>query len=157
MTKPRHLFPLVIVLLLTVGIFHRSLSQTTLQTPATATLQGDPNHPAHAAHWLDTHLYFGLGPDGPTGKGIRETAWREFLDHEVTPRFPAGLSVIDVYGQWQGAGKTAPDRERSKLLIIDYPDTPENATRIEAIRAAWKQRTHAQSVLKVSEPADVSF
>ena len=65
--------------------------------------------------------------------------------------------VVDVYGQWQGKNQQTPERIRSKMLIIDYPQTPENAARIEAIRAAWKQKTGDQSVLKVTQPADVSF
>ena len=102
-----------------------------------------------------------IGPADTPDRGVSEAAWRDFLDKEVTPRFPSGLSVIDVYGQWQGAQQAAeskpPSRERSKMLVIDYPATTENAAKIEAIRAAWKQRTHAQSVLKVTQPADVSF
>jgi hypothetical protein len=90
-------------------------------------------------------------------KGVSDAAWRDFLDKEVTPRFPSGLSVIDIYGQWQGKQMKSPDRERSKLLVIDYPATLENDAKVEAIRVAWKQRTHAQSVLKVTQPADVSF
>jgi Protein of unknown function (DUF3574) len=128
----------------------------------TSTLQNDPAHPAQAHHWLDTRLYFGLGPADAPDKGITEAQWRDFLDHEVTPRFPAGLSVLDVYGQWQSKPtptqpNPTPRRIRSKLLIIDYPATPQNAARIEDIRTAWKQRTHDQSVLKVTQPADVSF
>jgi hypothetical protein len=41
--------------------------------------------------------------------------------------------------------------------VIDYPDTADNRDKIEAIRAAWKQRTGDQSVLRVTQPADVSF
>lgn len=125
--------------------------------PTTSTLHGDPAHPPAASGWVDTRLYFGLGPDGAADKGVRAEAWRDFLDQEVTPRFPSGLSVIDVYGQWQGKQMTSPDRERSKLLIVDYPNTEENRERIEAIRLAWKKRTGAQSVLKVTQPADISF
>jgi hypothetical protein len=121
------------------------------------TLTGDPAHPGHTAGWVDTKLYFGLGPASDTGKGISESAWRAFLDQEVTPRFPDGLSVIDVYGQWQGKGETAPERIRTKLLIIDYPDSAENRNKIEAIRSAWKKLTGDQSVMRVTEPADVSF
>jgi len=124
---------------------------------ASATLKGDPAHPAHGQHWVDTRLYFGLGPAGAPDKGVPEAAWRDFLDKEVTPRFPAGLSVIDVYGQWQGKQQKTPERIRTKLLIIDYPATAENTARIEAIRVAWKQKTGDQSVMKVTEPADVSF
>ena len=106
---------------------------------------------------MDTKLYFGLGPADHPEQGISEAQWRDFLDKQVTPRFPAGLSVVDVYGQWQGKNQTAPERLRSKMLIIDYPDTQENRDKIEAIRAAWKQKTGDQSVLRVTEPVDVSF
>ena len=88
------------------------------------TLNGDPAHPDRAhGHWVDTRLYFGLGPADQPGRGNRESRWREFLDREVTPRFPTGSSVADVYGQWQGKGQPAPERLRSKVLIIDYPDS----------------------------------
>jgi hypothetical protein len=126
------------------------------QQTAGATLHGDKAHPAHA-RWLDTRLYFGLGPAEESAKGVSEAAWRKFLDEEVTPRFPAGLSVADVYGQWQGRGEKGVERIRSKELIIDCPATAANAKKIEAIRAAWKQRTGDQSVMRVTEPADVSF
>jgi hypothetical protein len=106
---------------------------------------------------VDTRLYFGLGPADDSSKGVSEAAWRDFLDKEVTPRFPDGLSVLDVYGQWQGKTETAPERIRTKLLVIDYPDTPENRARVDQIRSAWKQRTGDESVMKVTESADVSF
>jgi hypothetical protein len=128
--------------------------------PATAvapTLAGDPAHPGQTTGWVDTKLYFGLGPADKPDEGISEARWREFLDREVTPRFPSGLSVVDVYGQWQGAKEPAPSRLRSKLLIIDYPDIKANRDKIEAIRAAWKKQTGDQSVLRVTQPADVSF
>ena len=121
------------------------------------TLSGDAAHPGHTQGWVDTKLYFGLGPADEPSKGISEAAWRDFLDKEVTPRFPAGLSVVDVYGQWLNKGASAPGRLRSKLLLIDYPDSEENRSKIDAIRAAWKQRTGDQSVLMVTAPADVSF
>jgi hypothetical protein len=121
------------------------------------TLAGDPAHPGETKGWVDTKLYFGLGPADSTEKGVSEAQWRDFLDKEVTPRFPDGLSVVDVYGQWQGKNQTTPERLRSKMLVIDYPDLPENRDKIEAIRAAWKQRTGDQSVLRVTELVDVSF
>lgn len=130
---------------------------TALAPSASSTLQGDAAHPAQTQGWVDTKLYFGLGPADQPERGISETQWRAFLDKEVTPRFPDGLSVIDVYGQWQGKQETTPERLHSKLLVIYYPDTPDNRGKIEAIRAAWKQRTGDQSVLRVTQPADVSF
>ena len=133
---------------------HRALAPSVAAAP---TLQGDPAHPGFTKSWVDTKLYFGLGPIDHPEVGISETDWRTFLDREVTSRFPDGLSVLDVYGQWQGKNQAAPERLRSKMLIIDYPDTAENRAKIEAIRAAWKQKTGDQSVMRVTEPADVSF
>jgi hypothetical protein len=146
-------------LVLALAMFPRVglLAQTAAQKPASATLKGDAGHPAHGQHWVETRLYFGLGPADAPEKGVSEGAWRDFLDKEVTLRFPAGLSVMDVYGQWQGKGEAVPERIRSKVLIIDYAATPANAAKIEAIRLAWKRMTGDQSVMKVTEAADVSF
>ncbi len=135
---------------------HRPLTGSTAAGTA-PTLSGDSAHPGRTAGWVDTRLYFGLGPaDHPEG-GVNEARWREFLDKEVTPRFPDGLSVADVYGQWLSKGQREPERLRSKVLIIDYQDSQENREKVDAIRAAWKKMTHDQSVMRVTEPADVSF
>ena len=106
---------------------------------------------------MDTRLYFGLGPADNPDKGVSEAQWRAFLDKEVTTRFPDGLSVVDVYGQWQGAKQTTPERLRSKMLIIDYPDSQANRDKIDGIRSAWKKMTGDQSVMRVTQAADVSF
>jgi hypothetical protein len=121
------------------------------------TLAGDAAHPGQTSGWVDTRLYFGLGPADNLDKGVSEAKWREFLDKEVTPRFPDGLSVVDVYGQWQGSKQHTPERLRSKMLIIDYPDTKENRDKVDAIRTAWKKLTGDQSVLRVTQQVDVSF
>jgi len=88
---------------------------------AAPTLQGDPAHPDVTKGWVDTRLYFGLGPFDEPGKGmgVSEAEWRLFLDREVTPRFSSGLSVLDVYGQWQGKNQASPERLRTKCLVLD--------------------------------------
>src|ERR1700730_14230168 len=133
---------------------HRSAAANPTTAP---TLTGDPAHPGVTQGWVDTKLYFGLGLAAHPDQGVTEARWREFLDQEVSPRFPDGLSVLDVNGQWQGKTQSTPERLRSKLLIIDYPDTQQNRDKIDAIRAAWKKLTGDQSVLRVTQPADVSF
>jgi hypothetical protein len=145
--------------LLTTAILLAGCQPRPVQTtPAAApTLQGDAAHPGTTQGWVRTELYFGLGPADHPEQGISEAQWRDFLDREVTPRFPGGLSVEDIYGQWLGKGKTTPERLRSKILIILYPGTEENRARIDAIRSAWKQETGDKSVLRVTQPADVSF
>ena len=152
--KLKQFLSIALLLALLIGVSYRSFSSQSAPSP---TLHGDAAHPAKTQGWVDTHLYFGLGPADAPEKGVSEAAWRDFLDKEVTSRFPAGLSVVDVYGQWQGKEEKVPERIRSKMLIIDYPGTADNDRRIEAIRAAWKQKTGDQSVMKVTQPADVSF
>ena len=124
---------------------------------AAPTLEGDAAHPGATQGWVRTELYFGLGPADHPEKGISEADWRDFVDREVSPRFPAGLSAADIYGQWLSQGKSEPSRLRSKVLILIYSGTEENRAKVEAIRAAWKQKTGHQSVLRVTQPADVSF
>ncbi len=150
----------LVAALLLAGAGPSSFAQSSVQHGDAAplsTLKGDAAHPARTHGWLDTKLYFGLGPADDANQGVSEAKWRSFLDKEVTSRFPAGLSVMDVYGQWLSKKTGSVERIRSKMLVIEYPATKENALRIEAIRAAWKQMTGDQSVLRVTEPADVSF
>lgn len=146
---------LVTLALVTAGCAHPPVAPAV--QAAAPTLTGDPAHPGQTQGWVDTRLIFGLGPADHPDQGISEADWRAFLDKEVTPRFPSGLSVVDLYGQWQGKQETVPRRLRSKMLIVYYADTQENRSKIDAIRAAWKQKTGDQSVLRVTGPVDVSF
>jgi hypothetical protein len=152
----RHFLLLSCFAAVSTGCVHRQPVPPSAASTA-PTLTNDPAHPGRTSGWVDTRLYFGLGPAEHLDQGISEARWREFLDREVTPRFPDGLSVLDVYGQWLSKGKTAPERLRSKVLIVDYPDTQENRDKIDAIRSAWKAITGDRSVLRVTQPADVSF
>jgi hypothetical protein len=85
------------------------------KTWISSTLHGDQAHPAKTLGWLDTELYFGLGPADDSAKGVSEQEWRAFLDKEVTPRFPSGLSVFEVYGQWRGKEEKVKTGDRSVL------------------------------------------
>jgi len=99
-------------------------------------------------------LFFGRNV-GWTGQ-VSDTDWRSFLGEEVTPRFPGGLSVSDVYGQWRSpAGAFV--RQNTKALFIVLAGRPDEQQRLELIRDAYKRRFHQQAVLLVEESACVSF
>ncbi len=130
--------------------------------PPTAALQGDAARPAEAAHWVRSELYFGVGVENGDSRrtqtdAIGEAQWRAFLDKEVTPRFPDGLTVFEAYGQWLFRGAPQPERLRTKVLVVLHEDTPQRRNDIEAIRLAWKQATHHQSVLWSRQAVEVSF
>jgi Protein of unknown function (DUF3574) len=146
------------LLLASLALLSPCAPQAHADAPAavTATLQGDAARP-EAAHWIRNELYFGVGTVDAPDDGISEIRWRAFLDREVTPRFPDGLTVLDAYGQWRDHPKDAPSRLRSKVLVILCEDTPANRALIDAIRSAYKAATHDKSVLLAIEHVDVSF
>ncbi len=154
-------FLLVSVLLLSSGCAAVGSRPAVASTP-TATLQGDALRPDQASGWVRSELYFGVGEE--SGAGQREQAdpisdvqWRAFLDKEVTPRFPDGLTVFDAYGQWLFRGDPEPNRLRTKVLVVLHEDSPQRRADIEAIRLAWKTATRHQSVLWSRQPVEVSF
>ncbi|HEX4549825.1 DUF3574 domain-containing protein [Pseudomonas sp.] len=123
---------------------------------ASSTLQGDATRPAQA-QWIRTELYFSVGTvDGKEG-AVSPARWREFLDKEVTSRFSDGFTVLDAYGQWRDHGAKEPERLSTKVIVILHENSPKNAANIEAIRLAYKRITGDLSVLRLSQPADVSF
>ncbi|MEQ6942510.1 DUF3574 domain-containing protein [Pseudomonas aeruginosa] len=107
--------------------------------------------------WLRTELYIAVEELKDNGRGISNADWMSFLHHQVAPRFPDGFSVFDAYGQWLGKNATEPSRLRSKVLVILHQDTPDERGKIESIRLTWKRMTGIESVLRVSQVAEVSF
>lgn len=107
--------------------------------------------------WVRTELYFGTTK--PDGSALTDEEWQDFLDEEITPRFPAGLTVLTGYGQFlNSSGVIA--QEGSIVLILFYPaDTVEESSpSIEEIRDAYEVAFEQESVLRVdSAPVCVSF
>ena len=77
------------------------------------------------------------------------------------PRGDAAVSRRPQRGRClRPVAEQRPDRAGAPALQDAHHRLPrhaENRARIDAIRAAWKQMTGDQSVLRVTEPADVSF
>ena len=96
-----------------------------------------------------SELLFGAG-------AVSETAWRNFLGKEVTPRFPEGLTAFEGYGQWKApSGKIA--KEHSRILLLWHTPDAKADTDIDAIRDAYKKQFHQLSVMRVDELDCVSF
>ena len=75
--------------------------------------------------------------------------WDAFLDAEITPRFPAGLTVVTGLGQYQNeSGEVV--QERSEVLILLYPeaDARESSALLEEIRDAYETQFEQNSVLR---------
>jgi hypothetical protein len=111
-----------------------------------------------AEPWVRTELFFGMAkPDGTT---VSNAEWETFLDTEITPRFPDGLTVLSGNGQWQGENDVIVE-ERSKIVILLYPReaVAESNAEIEEIRSAYERRFQQESVLRADDdrPVCTSF
>ncbi|MBL8190915.1 MAG: DUF3574 domain-containing protein [Acidobacteria bacterium] len=122
--------------------------------PVAKPVAGQPQKPA-VESWRRTELFFGCSkPDGST---ISEKQFQQFVSAEITPRFPSGLTVLPIRGQYLDATGTI-IKERSMQLILFYPASLRDAHRkIEEIRTAYKLAFQQESVLRVDTVATVSF
>jgi hypothetical protein len=118
----------------------------------------DASHPLFfdAAIQVRTELYFGLS--APGGMRISPMDWRDFLDSEISVRFPDGITVLSAQGMWQTGNPENPiDWEDTRLVIIVHPDDRRENQKISEIIELYKLQFQQQSVLRVSELASVSL
>jgi hypothetical protein len=103
---------------------------------------------------MEAQVFFG----DDIGGGVVVTAgqWLEFMDSEVTPRFPAGFTVVTTAGQWRRAdGAIA--RESGHELVIVFARTAAEEDKLNEIRNAYKRRFMQESVLLAEAPVCAGF
>jgi hypothetical protein len=101
--------------------------------------------PAPLKSALQFNLYFGR--ETANGGQVSEAEWAKFLADEVTPRFPDGLSVIDVAGQSrESSGRMA--REKTKLLVVVVFDAPAHLPKVQAVVDAYNKRYGQHGVFR---------
>lgn len=94
---------------------------------------------------VQVDLYFGR--DKPAGGEVSDAEWASFLAEQVTPRFPDGLSVLNVEGQTR-LPSGAVVRERTKLLVVVVFDAPAHHARVGEIVAAYNRRFGQHGVFR---------
>jgi hypothetical protein len=94
-----------------------------------------------------TELFFGSAK--PDGSEVTMEEFQQFLDDEITPRFPDGLTLLMGLGQFRGSSGVI-IQERSMLLILLYPVEVrrDSSVKIEEIREAYKKLFQQESVLR---------
>ncbi|MEW6211240.1 MAG: DUF3574 domain-containing protein [Acidobacteriota bacterium] len=120
-----------------------SVAATVTNRPQTI---GDP--------FIRTELFFGT--QKPDGTEVTGKQWKKFLNDEITPRFPDGLTVLTGSGQFRDStGEII--KETSRVLILLYPleTREESSLKIEQIREAYKRAFQQQSVLRADDPDPV--
>ncbi|MET7574434.1 DUF3574 domain-containing protein [Streptomyces sp. NPDC005492] len=113
--------------------------------------------PTRGTPYVETQLFFGTErPDG--GPAVTDRQFMAFVDQEVTPNFPDGLTVQNGRGQWRDAhGKI--EKERSYELILLYPVASAGASdrRIEEVRRTYEKTFGQEAVGRVDDRTRADF
>jgi len=104
---------------------------------------------------LEYQLFFGRGIAGRAP--LTDQEWSAFAAQVVTPHLPEGFTAFDADGQWMNPATQRIVRERSRVLIVALPDTPQSATAIAAIKDAYRAQFHQQSVGMTVHPTCGAF
>ena len=105
---------------------------------------------ADSFEFARTELFFGTAkPDG----AVTEAEFLAFVDAQVTPRFPDGVTLLRGSAQFRG-DDGAIVKEDSFVLILLYPleGIRESSRRIETIRRLYKEAFQQESVMRIDNP-----
>jgi hypothetical protein len=108
--------------------------------------------PAGQAELRTAQLF--LGAKAPAKLNDRDLS--RFVDQEVTPRFPDGVTVVDGGGQWKGDANRM-IRDAAKVVLIVLPAKGDPHGQVEAVRAAYHQRFKQDSVVVMPPAACVAL
>jgi hypothetical protein len=86
--------------------------------------------------------------------GVSEEDFVRFLDEEVSPRFPDGLTVQDSQGRWLYDGVLYKEPGKMLTLILRGPD---DRRKVDEIATAYERRFRQDAVLIVSHPACIEL
>lgn len=103
---------------------------------------------------LVAELLFGRNIGGRVG--VSEAAFRRFVDAEVTPRFPNGLTITDSRGQYRHSdGRLV--REPGKVVMIVLDEEARDLPRLAEVAAVYRRRFGQESVGIMTRRACVAF
>ncbi|MFC9623537.1 DUF3574 domain-containing protein [Streptomyces sp. NPDC056930] len=141
------------VLAVGTPVAYATLGDDALSASQSATSAGV----ARGKAYIETRLFFGTErPDG--GPDVTDRQFLAFIDEEVTPRFPNGLTIQDGRGQWRDSHGVI-ERERSYELTLLYPASEARVrdVQIERIRNAYEKAYAQDSVARIEEHTTADF
>ena len=104
---------------------------------------------------LRTELFFGHKTG--TKSIVSERQWTRFVERELSPRFPDGLTVIDGRGRWRDPRGNTTIREPTKIVVVVAEDNAATRDQIDAVAVAYKRRFRQQSVGIAMAPVCAAF
>jgi Protein of unknown function (DUF3574) len=127
-----------------------------------ACMQAAPPYPSPAAALAATasmrclpqtisRLHFGF--DTPSGP-VSEPAWQRFVSDEITPRLPAGFTMLAARGQWRAADGRIHSEDSRVLEVVGDNDEALRLTLAEIV-GRYKLGFAQESVLLTQSEARV--
>jgi hypothetical protein len=109
-------------------------------------------HAPHAGGVMDT-LYFGLSRPGGQ---VSESEWQEFMNTEISSRFPDGFTIVEGKGQRKNKNGEILS-EATKILQLGHDGSEENEAKFRQIIDAYKKNFDQESVYRSSQKANISY
>jgi hypothetical protein len=116
--------------------------------PPPAVTADDALRDSPGSYWIRTELFFGL--TRRDGTAIDGAQWQQFVDDQVTPRFPDGLTIFTADGQYRDTRQLL-HKEPSRVVVILHPPSTAAAANaaIDQIIREYVSRFDQESVLRV--------
>jgi hypothetical protein len=109
----------------------------------------------HNPELIQVDLFFGRDISGVSE--VSEQQFQSFVDNEITPRFPDGLTIFETQGQFQDSTGTVVE-ESSKVVSLIIEDTESNEVAIDEIASEYIKQFQQESVLQaVNEDVTIGF
>jgi hypothetical protein len=89
--------------------------------------------------------------------GVDENDWARFVERELIPRFPDGLTISDTIGEWRSRTGGVIVREPGKRVEIVLPGNTDDEARLDSVVAAYKRTFQQRSVIVIEHGACVAF
>lgn len=96
-----------------------------------------------------------LGQETPAGT-VTDEQWKTFVADVMTPRFPAGFTVLDGRGQWRDR-QGGLIHEPTRIVEFVHDGTPQQRALVRGVASAYKHRFSQQSVLVTQMPTTLCF
>jgi hypothetical protein len=92
---------------------------------------------AASPQFVATHIY--CGRNIPAGGEVSGEQFATFLETDVTPAFPSGLTAYDAYGQMKTSeGKIV--KQKAKVLLLVHDNSKASLDAIHKIVAAYRSK-----------------
>jgi hypothetical protein len=104
--------------------------------------------------WFSTEIYFGR--NCCTGGEVSEQQFHEFLVNNVTPEFPAGMTVYDAYGQMQHHNGGIV-KQKTKVVVLVHKNTKADDDAITKIVAAYRREFGKPQVMLLMKQVKPTF